>query len=456
MPPFAAIWTLACKDLRLLGRDRAAVFFTAVFPVIFGVLFGLVFGQASGGSGMAEVPVVIVDQDDTPDSKRLARTIGAIEGVSLLGTADLVSATRTVRTGDAALAVIVPSGYADAIGRVIVGDPVKLGVIFDPSRGAQRMMLEGQLQGVVFQEMATVMGDPQRRAHTADLLQAQLAVGGDMPAMQRMLLGQGLAMLRTPLPASDPSTEASVSDNSNDTPSGLGIQMLALDSVSVADVPEDDADGVNDTEAADGPGLTNAFELTIPQGVAWGLMGCVLGFGLSLTQESQGGTLRRLLVSPCRPWHLLAGKGIACGLVAVVVQTMLYAVAVSFFGVRPESWPMLAVAVVVSAFAFAGLMLAFAGVSRTVGAAEGMGRAALLTLALLGGAGVPLFFMPGWMQSAASISPFKWLILAHEAALWRGTSGTLAMLPLSVLALIGVGGSVLGTVSFARWRHRAL
>ena len=42
-----AIVALALKDLRLLARNRAALFFALVWPLIVAILFGVVF---SGGN----------------------------------------------------------------------------------------------------------------------------------------------------------------------------------------------------------------------------------------------------------------------------------------------------------------------------------------------------------------------------------------------------------------------
>ena len=51
-----AMWAIAWTDVRLLLRDRAAAFFTFVFPIVFAIFFGLVFGgNAKKGDIMSRV-----------------------------------------------------------------------------------------------------------------------------------------------------------------------------------------------------------------------------------------------------------------------------------------------------------------------------------------------------------------------------------------------------------------
>ena len=60
------IWALAVKDLKLLVRDKAGLFFTFFFPVLYAIFFGTIFGgMGGGGGGSGETAIVVVDQDGT-------------------------------------------------------------------------------------------------------------------------------------------------------------------------------------------------------------------------------------------------------------------------------------------------------------------------------------------------------------------------------------------------------
>ena len=74
-------------------------------------------------------------------------------------------------------------------------------------------------------------------------------------------------------------------------------------------------------------GPKNAFEITFPQGVIWGLIGCVMTFGISLVTERTHGTLVRLRMAPLSRGQILGGKALACFLSIMIVEVMLLGVA---------------------------------------------------------------------------------------------------------------------------------
>jgi ABC-2 type transport system permease protein len=153
-------------------------------------------------------------------------------------------------------------------------------------------------------------------------------------------------------------------------------------------------------------------------------------------------------MAPITKWHVIGGKAVGCFLGSLMVQVVLFAVGVSFFGIRPGSWPLLALAVVSGCIGFVGVMMLLAVLGRTAAASEGIARATLIVLALVGGAGIPLMVMPPFMRIIASVSPFKWLILALEGALWRDFTVAEMVLPCGVLVAVGVVGFALGAMLF--------
>lgn len=170
---------------------------------------------------------------------------------------------------------------------------------------------------------------------------------------------------------------------------------------------------------APGPG---AFDLTFPQGMIWGALTCAATFGISLVTERRAGTLARLQAAPLPPWAAVAGKATACLLSAVAVQGLVLALGVAAFGVRASSWPMLGLAVLSVAAGLCGLTMLLAALGRTARSASGLTWAALMTLAMLGGAMIPLSTLPAPIQPFAMVSPVAWGIRAIEGATWRGAT----------------------------------
>jgi len=74
----------------------------------------------------------------------------------------------------------------------------------------------------------------------------------------------------------------------------------------------------------------------------------------------------------------------------------------------------------------------------------GAAWASLMIMAMLGGAMVPLAFMPGSMRSISHISPVKWGILAMEGGIWRHFSPAEMLLPCGILLALAVTFFTLG------------
>jgi ABC-2 type transport system permease protein len=60
-----------------------------------------------------------------------------------------------------------------------------------------------------------------------------------------------------------------------------------------------------------------------------------------------------------------------------------------------------------------------------------------MPLSMVGGAMVPTFVMPAWVQSVSFISPIRWTMLAIEGGVWR--QFTIAEMATPCAVLIGVG-----------------
>jgi ABC-2 type transport system permease protein len=191
-------------------------------------------------------------------------------------------------------------------------------------------------------------------------------------------------------------------------------------------------------------GPKNTFEITFPQGMLWGIMGCTLGFAISLASERAHGTMYRLRCAPLAALHVLGGKGLACFVVAAGVSAMLLAVGVVGFGVRPTSYVKVGVALVAASGCFVGVMMLLATCTNSERGGSGLGWGVLMVLSMIGGGMIPLEFLPGWLSGVSHVSPVKWSILAIEGGLWRDLSWGQMALPVSVLSGIGAAGFGVG------------
>lgn len=410
-----AVAAIAGKDLRLLSRNRATLFFALGWPILMALFFGYVFG---GGGEKGRIPVAVVDEDGSAESARLVDRLLATAGLDLVP-ATREEATRLVRQGKRVAAVIVPAGYGESADRVFQGAPRRLELEVDPARTAEGSMLEGVLTGAAMQSLQDLFTDQARMRRMVDRSLGDLAgapASADADAT-RSFLGQ----LRDWL------------DRPRERPSGgggsTGWKPLEI---------------VRREVRNEKVGPRSAFDFTFPQGILWGVIGSALGFALSLVTERTRGTLLRLETSPLSRLDVLLGKALACLAAIVAVETLLLGIGIAFFGIRPASWLLLAAAALSVAACFVGIMMLVAVLGRTEQSAGGLGWAVMMPLAMFGGGMIPLFVMPAWMQAVSNASPVKWGILALEGATWRGFSAAEMAPPLAVLLLVGVAGFGLG------------
>lgn len=417
------ILALAGKDLRLLFRNRGHLFFAFGWPVVMALFFGLIFG---GGGKSGAVPVVVVDEDGTPASMALVDRLRRTEGLEVvLGSRQ--EAERLVREGKRSGAVVVPRGYGEASERLFHGEPRKVEIALDPSHAAEGAMLEGLVTGAAMQSFQQLFDDPSLgrkmvERSLSDLRQGSPA-GSERVSLERFLGELDVFLGSSPGRAAG---EAGGGSGGKWTPLVVEKRQLGTERV----------------------GPRTAFEVTFPQGVLWGIIGCALGFALSLVTERTHGTLRRLQMSPLSRGHVLAGKALACFASIALVEALLFAVGRAFFGVRPSSWALLALAGLSVALAFVGIMMVVAVAGRTEQSAGGLGWAVMMPLTMVGGGMVPLFVMPRWMQAVGTVSPVKWGILALEGAIWRGFGLAEMLLPCGVLAAVGLAGFAIGARLF--------
>jgi ABC-2 type transport system permease protein len=72
-----------------------------------------------------------------------------------------------------------------------------------------------------------------------------------------------------------------------------------------------------------------------------------------------------------------------------------------------------------------------------------------LILVMLGGAWVPAFVFPAWLQRLTQFVPTRWAVDGLDAMTWRGLGLEAALMP--ALLLLGTA-LLLGLVSLARFK----
>jgi ABC-2 type transport system permease protein len=94
-----------------------------------------------------------------------------------------------------------------------------------------------------------------------------------------------------------------------------------------------------------------------------------------------------------------------------------------------------------------GLLVAALG--RTPEATRGLAILATLLLVMLGGAWVPSFIFPAWLQTVSLYVPTRWAIDGLDAMTWRGLPLQAALMP--VVVMLGFTAAFFA-IALARFR----
>ncbi len=428
-----AIRALVRNDLRLFFTDRRAVVIGVLVPILIAAFFGYVFGGAGRNDDDAgKVPVAVVDEDQ---SKVTQAIIKDLSGDAML---DVVTLTRAeaseqVRKGTRQTAAIFPQGFGEkSVSALFSGqDKPKVELLVDPSQTMSARLVQGLLAQYSMQNIsAEAFNGVTGRVATDGFLQ-QLETEEPTPRRDELkTLLQSVQRFNNLQSATPAGGEAAGSGAGG---FGLGIPYDVSATEMVA----------NDTPYN---GYAHSFAGMSIQFILF----AGIDAGVVLLLLRQRGIWQRLRSAPLSKAEFMLSRALATALISAFQLVVIYTVAIAFFGVRIQgSVPgFLAVAVAFCLLNAAfGLMLATLG--RSAAATRGIATMAMLLLLMLGGAWVPAFVFPRWLQQASMFTPTRWAVDGLDAMTWRGLPFGDAVLPAVVL----VGTAVL-CFAIAVWRFR--
>ena len=434
---------MALKDIKLLFRDRMGAFFVIGFPILMGLFFGLIMGGSSSGS-KAKMKIAIVDQDQSEISKKFVESFAANDSVEV-EQVEIESARESVRKGQRVGMIVLPPGFGKTAG-VFWEEPPVIQLGMDPSRSAESAMV----QGFVMESIGSLVGERfsnpgQFKPFVQDSIE-QVKENQELGLLQRQTLLTLFGSFDKMLESIDDLQEQESTDEDDSAEPETGGSRLQF-----ADIQSIDITKEIDPKSQQGQlrKIQSKWDLSFPQAMLWGVMACVAGFAISIARENSMGTMLRLKTAPISRFQILAGKALACFLTVIGVIALMTILGV-VLGLQPRSYPKLALAAASTAVCFVGIMMTMSVLGKTEQSVNGIGWAIMMVFAMIGGAMIPVMFMPGFMQKISVFSPIKWSILSIEGAIWRDFSYPELAMPCGILVAIGVAGMVLGSIILSR------
>jgi ABC-2 type transport system permease protein len=427
-----AILALIRNDFRLYFADRRAVIVGVLVPILIAAFFGYVFGGTGKHADAGRIPIAVVDEDQSTVSHAITADLTA-DKLLQVTVLDRAAAREQVKAGKQNAAAVFPKSFGEQTTRALFTgrDKPQVELLVDPSQTTGARVIEGLLAQYSMTEIS-------KEAFTG--VSGRKVIDESLADLDRREQTTTSADLRTLLQAArklnDARDTAAAGGAGGSVQGGFGLSIPYI--VAPTEVTARDTTPYN--------GYAHSFAGMAVQFILFA--GIDAGVLLLLTR--QRGIWQRLRSAPLRRSEFMLARALATTLISLFQFTLIYLAAALVFKVRIEgSWlgfigVGIAFCLLNAAF---GLMLATLG--RSAGTTRGFASMATLLLVMIGGAWVPAFVFPRWLQNASLYAPTRWAIDGLDGATWRGLPFNSAVLPIVVLV-----GSAVVCLAVAIWRFR--
>ena len=420
-----AFIALVKKDLILYFSNKRALIITLAAPIAIAAFFGSLFGNSD--KKPTRVPIAIIDQDKSPIAKQVIAGMKDDTALSILEL-DEADALTQVQKGKVRAAIVLPPKFGELAGRAMFSATAKpeVKIHYDPSQSIALAMVRGMLSQYVMKAVTQSMMGSGGTKMISDA-RADVLVSKDIATDARKDL---LNLFDSVERVQQSAGTATASSNGSGPSFDIPFKTVTVEATG-------NLERKYNSYAHSFGGMTVQFLL---------FMGIDVGVGLLLMRRM--GLWKRLRAAPVSR-ALLLGSTVASGTItALLLMCGIFAVAIAVFGVRIDGsvigfiGNMVAFALLASSF---GLLIAAIG--KTPEATRGLAIFATLLMVMLGGAWVPSFIFPEWLQTASLANPARWAVDGFDAMTWRGLGLEAAVAPIGAMLAF----SALFTV-IAIWR----
>lgn len=458
------ILSIARKDFLLWAKRPGSWVIVFIVPLLFIWIIQAVFGS----SGVPTVAVYVVNEDESQESQLAVQALQASDNlaVELLDTRQ--EADRRVGAGERMAALVIPEGYA---GQLLTSHGAAIEVIVDPARAEQANIVIGLANAA----LAPLMVDAEVSRGVETSVTALLETfeqnnpessqggGADDGAVLEDQSGgnpdSGGGDLFNDLTGSGQEGQGTDEETQGNEPAGEGQSQVSLETLRIfftAAIKGVVSSQVQDTlkdpqvkvavqpyEEAGNTRRPSLLDYLVPGYSLMFVYFLIPSLALTVIEERQTGTLRRLLAAPLGRSQILLGKLLPYFLIGAGQFIFVLTASRLLFGVDlGRSIAALGIMITASALAMGGLGILIAAFARSEGQADGLSTIIILAMAVVSGAMFPNIAIPGLQV----ITPHYWSMQGFlNATLYgQGVSGVLgpAGILLSMAAVFFTAGAV--------------
>ncbi|MGB0402848.1 MAG: ABC transporter permease [Salibacteraceae bacterium] len=421
------IWAEIKKEFTLLLRDKAGFALLFIMPAILVVVMTYIQDAAFRVISNDKVEVLWVDQDQSKISQNIAKKLES-------------------------------SGYFKLVSKS-KEQPIL-------EENAKNLLADGKYQVGIILPKNFQRNFKSRIKQRVDSLLTDFGLGDTSPAIN------GVQTIQVKL-FFDPLTKATFKTSVSNGIMGLvnemetQISFMAFKSKLASRFPYNPSSSESKTLAPivtfkdefvfkGGEGsLPTSVQHNVPAWTVFAIFFIIVAFSQRIVEERKSGVNKRILTLPVNPSKLLLGKAITYVLISEIQMIIILGLG---FWLMPliglptlvinGSLTSLLIYTIPVSLASGGLALLIGSWSKTRDQAASFGSVAVIIFAALGGVWVPVFAMPGLLQSVAKLSPLNWALDGYYSIILRGAGLSEILLP-SILLII-LFGVTFGLSSFKK------
>ena len=404
-------WEITLKDLRLILKDRGALYTLLALPVVFIAILGVSTGQLITTHDAAKlVKIGVVDEDGGEISDHVIRDLSAIGGLMVSKVENRDEAKLRLQDGRSSVVVVLGKDFSNRV------DELNLSDIFDTEHGK----LSTGLSAIDMQveSGAAFVG-------VADLVQyvvlsAVLRVVAPEVARRNPLLSRVLNRM--------------IEQHQAELESG------------VAETPRPEPVK---------PGSSIIYQTLVPAFMVMFAFFLVNIMASSFINERKLGTLKRLQVSRISPDQLMFGKTMPFLIVSIGQSLLLFLSGKIMFGMSWGTYPLMLLPVILTtSLSATGLGLLLATIVRTESQVTSYSTFLVIVLAGISGCYMPRDWLPDLMKNVSLGTPHAWALIAYQELLTHDHPNMLVVGQCCfILASFGVVCFVIGCVRFRRYEY---
>ncbi len=406
------VWEITIKDLRLILKDRGALYTLLALPVVFIAILGVSTGQLITTHEASKLlKVGVVNENGQPISESIFSSLSSIGGIKAFEISDRDEARLRLQDGRSSVVVIIGKDFDTKI------DELNLRDIFNTEHGKLSQGLAAI--DIHVQSGVEFVGVTELVEYVVQ--SAVLRVVAPQVARRSVLLRRTIDRMMED--EEDPSDSQSVKLPSAEKPVQAGPSII--------------------------------YQTLVPSFMVMFAFFLINIMASSFINERKLGTLKRLQTSPIGPVQLLWGKTLPFLFVSILQSLILFASGKLMFGMSWGVHPLMLLPVIVmTSISATGLGLLLATVVRTESQVTSYATFLVIVLAGISGCYMPRAWLPMVMQNASLGTPHAWALIAYQELLTHEHPQMGVVIQCcAMLGVFGIVSFVIGCVRFKRLEY---